>query len=740
MPLPTTLRAENELNKTNIEPRYVLCVDGLADCLSTGSIQELIRIGDEGLFIDGSWSIGGTRDLDGQIPIISFSGTTSKISQQIRNDRGNVTSVSNMNIRLVDKNNFASELISPGVKIPEILSTRCEFFVGFGASAFPDDYLKIFAGNIVETESGAGFVVLKLNHADEAKRENVFSQVKRELSASMNASQTSLSYTASLGDSEFLLPGDALRTFVKVDQEFIEYTGKTSTTLTGLIRGSLTVDGGTAPAAHDNEESIESYYMLEGNPIELALKIMLSGAPAQFADSIAVKNFGIIDPAENIEGSIWLEAYNIQDKTGLVAGDTVIVTGATNAANNGTFIITEVVINNFGSYLVVDNVAAVLETNSSAVLSLESKYNVFPEGFGLKMLPIEVDIEQHEKFLNGFLASAPDVRLIMSDSMDGNEIIDEQLYLPIAGYSIPRKTKSSMGAYRPPLSDEELITLNTSNIRNPASIKIKRSLTKNYYSTVKFNYDLNVLDDEYSNDEAKTDLVVDKSKTYTINAMGYRSELGGAAAAINTSNRILKRFRGGAEFIDGLRVLFNVGVLIEPGDIVLVDFDDLFVTEIADGTRNKKPVSYEVANRSFDLKTGDVSLDLIDTAFSDEFRYARISPSSFIKSGVDASNFNIEASFSKPFGQNEWRKWRNLIGASVRVFSTDFSSSDTGQISAITGNKITLVSPLSFTPSAGMVMTLSDYTGQPDIVKTKYVFFTDGTNPFPDGGEIYVFI
>lgn len=740
MPLETSLRISQELSKTNIEPRLVLCIDGLEECLTSGNVKELIRIGDDGLFIDGTWNIGGTRDVASQQPLISFKGgTTTTLSQQIRHDKGQVNSVQNVSIRLVDKNEFASQLISPGVKIPEILGTRAELLIGFGDAPL-EEYFKIFSGRVVSTASGAGFVIMKMNHTDEAKRQPVFDNFKTELSSAMNSSQTTLSYVAGTGGADFLLPGDDIRTFVRVNDEFMEYTGKTSNTLTGLTRGALTVDGGTAPAAHDAEDNIESVYMFEGNPIELALKIMLSGGPDPYESAVAMTNFVTIEPVEEIIGAIWFETRDIAEEIGVVAGDSVTVTGASNGANNGTFTITDIISNNFGSYILTDNASMVVENNSTAELSFSSQFNVLPTGFGLGMKPIEVDILQHLDLLNGFLASAPDVRLILDEPLTGFELIDEQLYRPVSAYSIPRKSKSSLGAYRPPLSDEELVILDESNIVRPSTMRIERGTTQNYFSKVLFNYDKSVLDSEFKSVRTRTAGTIDRDKVFTLNADGYRSDLGGEAAAINVANRILKRYTDGAEYIKGLRVTFDVGILLEPGDIVLIDFTNLFVTNIQDGTRNKPANLYEIENRTINLANGTVQLDLVDTAFSEEFRYARISPSSYIKSGINTQEFIIEPSFSKPFANDEWKKWSPLIGSTVKVFSQDFSQSDDAVLSDLQGNRVILKTALSFTPSAGQVMTLSEYTGQPSLAKTKYVFMTDGTNDFPDGGAIYVFI
>ena len=89
------------------------------------------------------------------------------------------------------------------------------------------------------------------------------------------------------------------------------------------------------------------------------------------------------------------------------------------------------------------------------------------------------------------------------------------------------------------------------------------------------------------------------------------------------------------------------------------------------------------------------------------------------------------------FGINEFKKWDNLGNAAVIIRTTDYVTFDTSVIANFNGNTVTLESPLSFVPSAGMVLELDIYDNQPDEVKLLYTFMNDGPT-FDDDGPLYL--
>jgi hypothetical protein len=214
-----TDRAKTLLNKTNIEPNLVLAIDkfpyrgvkerreyisiGQDDLLignawsignyedlggttfkfSTSETKVFTEIGQDGLFIDGSWNIGEFGVDESVRPLISLSGTTTNISQQLDTDKGAATSTSTVKIRLVDKDDFVTRFISPGFELEDILYRDCKLRLGFVEGQYPQDYIDLFIGKITGVESGAGWIDLTIANPDDLKRSEVFAKIDTELAA-----------------------------------------------------------------------------------------------------------------------------------------------------------------------------------------------------------------------------------------------------------------------------------------------------------------------------------------------------------------------------------------------------------------------------------------------------------------------------------------------------------------------------------------------------------------------------
>jgi len=747
MTLPVTNPTLAKLKDINIEPHLVLCIEGLDYCFTNVTIKELIRYGMPDLFYGDPVVYGGVRPISTQKEYISGQGTSNSIKQQLQPDKGAVSSVSTMTIRMIDKNQDVTRLISPGFELPEPFGARATVYMGFGDTAFPEDYLIIHAGVISDIKAGAGWVELSINSPEEKKRQKIFAKTETKLNGALNAGvTTSLTHEPLTNDQGFLLPADALRTFVRIDDEIIEYTtAPTATSLGGLTRGQFTVSGGSPDTNHADEAEITSIYVLEGHPIDLALKIMLSDGPQYYSEDVPAVRFEQITGTLNIPNAVFLENVDIYRLNGVTRGDKVTITGAANGANNVTdAVIDSVVKTDLGSYLVLTGVSLVSEIGSSALVKFSSRYNVLGTGAGLGMIPVEVDIVQHEELRQGFLASAANVRIYLKEEVEGKELIEKELYLPFTGYSLPRSGKASMGAHLPPIPGSEIQFLDQDNIKAPSTIKIRRSFGKNFYNQIIYKYDELIVEERFvggtiSVDQDSIDEIGKKS-SLVIEALGLRTDLQAGSSTLTSSQRFLLRYRRGAEYFEGIRVLFRVGARIEPGDIVSFDFEGLQVSNTRDGNRNKKTRLFEVINKSLDLKTGDVTLDLVDTNFDGNDRFGLFSPSSYIKSGLSTTQFVIGQSFTAPFGIDEFRKWEDIVGCAVKIRNSAYTLQSDSFVTSASSNTITVSPALSFVPSAGMLMEFAHYDLQTDRVKVIYTFMTDDGNQFPsDNGDPYTF-
>ena len=151
------------------------------------------------------------------------------------------------------------------------------------------------------------------------------------------------------------------------------------------------------------------------------------------------------------------------------------------------------------------------------------------------------------------------------------------------------------------------------------------------------------------------------------------------------------------------------------------------------GNRVKEPILVEVANKTINLFTGETELDLINTSFGLNTRYGLISPSSKIAHGLSNTQFIIKESYGKV--SNEWQKWKDLIGANVKVRDKDWTLVGTGKLQKVEANRITVDSDLGFIPTLDMVMTLDSYDSQSPEIKLVYAFmnkadFADGKPPY----------
>lgn len=101
--------------------------------------------------------------------------------------------------------------------------------------------------------------------------------------------------------------------YLVVDAEVISYTGVTPTTFTGCVRGLL----GTTAAAHADQAQINNFLVLQGNPMTLALQIMLStgaGTNGPYDVLPACAGLGIDQSLVDVAGIVaqqsrWLQSY-----------------------------------------------------------------------------------------------------------------------------------------------------------------------------------------------------------------------------------------------------------------------------------------------------------------------------------------------------------------------------------------------------------------------------------------------
>lgn len=724
-------------------------IAGVSDYFGSSVIESIIRIGDEGLLIDGTWVIGGTRSIAEQDddPLISVSGgTTSSIEQQLEPDKGIGSSVSVFDISLIDKNNQITALITPGNTLTDILGVRTKVYYGFSGTSFPRDYIAVFRGIISAVKSTPGLITISNSHPEEIKRQTIFK--KRETNLNGAIANTNIGTFNVDSTSGFLTPkvgadgtiDDDLKFYVRIGDEIMRYEALTATSITVTERGAL----GTTVSTHADNAQVNTYFVIEGNAVEVALKLMLSGFEGYFEDDVNITHF-LVTETEEVANSIYITGVSVKKKYGLRPGDYITITGASNSGSNNVSLkeIITIVEQDDGSYIVVDGVSFVKEVDTDAVVSFRSKWDVWPEGAGLKMHSDLVDIESHELIYERFLSSVS-LRFYIEDDIEGKEFLDKEVYFPIGCYMVPKGGRSGVQFHSPPFPGEIPVNINKTNVYNFDKLSIERSINKNYYNTVIFRYNRTALDDEFLLNKVivsadSINQIALGSKSLVVESLGLQSDLSGDSSATLVGARLLRRYEFAAENIPQVKVFLEEGVKIDVGDIILFNGEDLQISNINSGDRNFDVRLLEVVNKTFELFSGDVSLNLTDTSFDEQARYCLMSPSSKVKSGVSQTQFIIKESYAGKYGSNEYLKYQDKVGASLRIRSADGSVSGVSVLSSVSGNLLTVQTALGFIPLANYIVEFSEYDDQPEAITIRYGSMTDDAL-FADGSDQYSMI
>lgn len=721
MALELSIRCEQLSRQTEKRPQLILEVEGYGT-FGALTVTKIAKFGDAGLFFGNPGLVFGgvTEDTDALslIDLGKSSGGASPITQQLLQDKGGSGSVSTVTIEIVDKNEIVTQAISPGFDIEEFLSQKARVYINFEGGAHPEDSVQIFNGTVQDIRAGAGRIKLTIGAPESLKRQDLFVKGTTSLDGALNNSDTTITVVST---SDFLnesLDATTLRTYIRIDDEIIKYTGTTDTTFTGCTRGAF----GTAATNHDDETSVESIYRLTGTLSDLALKIMLSNGDDQFRTDVPV--IGIVDlpDASSIPNSIAF-SYDVEAKHGLVLGDFISLEGTSGGSNDfSNRAILSITSADFGSYIVVGGGSLVSEPVTSGLASFKSKYDLLPEGLG--MSPEQVDVARHEELQGQFGASFFEYDFRLPDSEKGTEFINTQIYWPSGCYQLFRGGRASLGITLPPIAQLETQTINSENVFKPAEIEISRSVNKNFYNTVVYKFEEYVLDGRFLQgqifeSEASINRVKNVgSRVLTIEARGVRKSADNINKIRIQARRFLDRYQYGAEVVP-VQVNFGEGFPIEVGDTVIFGDEDLKISDIKTGNRQFQPRLMEVTNKSMRITTGEIKLELTDTAFELDGRYGVISPSSILGAGSTGTELVLQNSYGNQAGlKTEDFKWRPYIGQPIVIRSVGYG---TVQTSVIRGfdpfdPNIMIIDDLGAPPLGGQgsIVEIATYPGQGD--------------------------
>jgi hypothetical protein len=570
-------------------------------------------------------------------------------------------------------------------------------------------------------------------------------------SAGVGASRTVINATDTTAFQAPVLGPDGLndlsiKYYIRIDDEIIRYEATTATQFQTLTRGNFN----TTAASHSAGASVESFIELSGNAVDLALKLMFSGVNGPMFEDQELTSFVDAGPGLEVPNSIYFQDVNIIEEYGLVVGDYFTTTGASFGTNNVTLEpITALTVTDDGSYLTCEpTVDFTLESASAAVIDFRSQYDTL--GDGAEMKGDEVDVLEHLNLKRTFLSSA-EYQFFIKDEIKVKDFLAEQIYNPLSAYSVPRKSKSSVGFHLAgQLPGTTNKVLSTRNVLNASKLSIKRSTSKNFFNAISYKFEEDPLEEKLLKNitTANTDSlerIPVGPRPLIIEATGLREVLGAVVLANSATARRLKKFKFGAEYISGIITNLKTGFNLEVGDTNVIDMSSLQVSDIDSGTRSGESRIFQFVNKVFDLRSGESTFEAVDTNFDKDVRYGLIGPCSLIKVGISTTQFTIEETGNSLFGSNEFKKWEDFVsnaqrdGTGIKVHNKDYTLSAVTTLKSVSGNTITVDPALPFTPTGGMYMELDEYDTQIDEVKLLYGFMTDAAT-FADGKDQYLML
>lgn len=746
----TTLDASR---KTIQEPSIVLEIAGYSRVFSNATVLKINRTGDYGL--TGSDTLGAVGTKRDCLKAISMDGTTTSIGSQIEQDKGGASSITSMQISLVDINQEITRLISPSVEVDDILGSKAWVYLSYVGTVFPDDYAVLFNGVVDDVSCKGGLISITVSNSAIKKRQEIFKNIEASLDGAMTNVQTSFVVDSA---ANFLEPSaPEFETYVKIDDEIIKYT--TVNTGTNTISGCTRAQFGTIAVAHDDEASVASFYRLQENAIDLSLKLMLSSNENEyFLEGIKVSSFVTDALSNNTTNAIHILGVDVVKKYGFNIGDFVTTTGATNGANNVSLATIQSINYNVntGSTIVLTAGSLASETTTAAVIKIKSKYNVLPDGLG--MGGDQVDVAEFERIYALSSGSIPNYDFYLKDTINGKDFIDKEILYPANLFSIPKNGRTSLGEIAPPLAISTLKTINKSNLTSPNAVQIKRQIGKYFYNTYIVKYDIDAVENKHlagyirTDEDSKNQIKVGV-KAITVKADGLRRSAATDTIISINSERFLDRYKFAAEQIT-CSCFYGDGFTIDVGDVVLFGDSDLPYPDSTRGELGFTPRLCEVINKRMDIKSGKVDLTLLDTGYLTSGRYGIISPSSILDSGSTATTLVITDSYGIPAPLIEKSKWLPFIGKRILIRDIAWANTYESVLLGFNSDYEMQIVDIGISPAAGLIVEVPPYPSGTDpdadaLYKNIFVYFdpivqvASGTDAFTfdvGGGDISKFM
>ena len=711
MALQLSVTAQALLNEISVKPNIILDIEGVDLIFGAMPILEVLNWDNES---DNAYWDNPSLTWDGKIKnpssrdYISFDGTTTTITQQIAPDKGNTSSITTVNIALIDKNGEISKAISFN-SITEILGRKAVFSLGFQDGAYPEDASPIFRGVIVDFYVETGKVMLSLASSETLKRQSYLPQYQTTLTSQIEAADPVFDVVDASG---FIPSQDSLSLYLIIDDEIIRVIQINGNTI-GCIRGEF----GTIPAIHEAGADVNSAYRIQGNPIEVALKIMLSGNNNEYFNSLDIpRSINYLTDEITIPNALIFDYYDIENKTGLTIGDFIKLDSTVNA---GVFEIKEFLKFDTGFSAIVLDANLTLEGEYQGTMQYLSKWARL--GSGLGMLTNEVNTKELEQLKDTYGANLVDVDFFIKDEIENcKDFIDKQIFFPQGVYSIVRNAATSAKFIAPPLTTEVIPTLNSDRITNLNKIKQRRSVHKYFYNSYIYKYEKDQVEDKY----IKNKVIISANsikrinvgrKVLKIEADGLRDTPETENMIANISQRYIDRYEFAPTYYSDITLKYKDGYKIEIGDVVPFGGKDTKQIDLTTGEIASQPKLYEVINKSINIKNGIIKLSLLETSFEAQARYVTISPSSLVNTGSTREKLVLKEINSLGEFERETDKWKDFAGNKITIRTKDYAFEEEVTLVGINNfdiNAIDISPALSIDPTSEMIVEVALYNDE----------------------------
>lgn len=481
-------------------------------------------------------------------------------------------------------------------------------------------------------------------------------------------------------------------------------------------------------------DEIKSFYLFEGNALELSLKLMISGANDLYYTG---QYYGKIPGYGYVKNCIYFSGLIIKEDASLVIGDYVSITGVTTVRQIVSFNQDDL-----GSWIIISGSDIGDDTGPFEVV-FRSKYNTLP--IGCSISPDYIDVERFEEINTFYYSSIPTYRFYIKDSINMKDFLEQEVFFPASLYLCPRKGRISCSIARPAIGGFNTYTLNEDNVLEPENRAISRSLNQNFYNGINFYFDEDSIEsDDFINKIINVDAESVQRfnvgiRPLVIKSKGLRTDLNADLFIEKSTQRFLDRYKFCAETIN-VKVKLEVGVPVEIADTIIYGSPGIQITDINEGSRNFQPRVWEIINKEINIE--NVDLTLLETKYGIYGRFGMVSPNSYVASGSTTNTIYIKKSFATSDTEYESLKWSGFVGEDILIRNEDWSVQyicKLVEVDDILGDNLT-VSGLLTAPIEGMIIDIPIYQDEDSsigsIYKSLFCYFNpqitvlSGVSPF----------